>query len=520
MLHNLKKKMKRNFELTADDYKQIEALGIDEEKVALQLKQLDEGFPYLKINAPATAEQGVLTIDESEAKQLADVWNDYLKGQHKVVKFVPASGAASRMFKNLFAFLDAEYDEPQTDFEKFFFDHITQFAFYDDLCKVCLERQGKSLDDLVGEGRQKEVVANLLLKEGLDYGQLPKGLLKFHSYNGENARTAMEEHLAEAALYACSGGVCRLHFTVSHQHLELFKQLAESAVPAMEKKLGVRYELSFSEQKPSTNTIAANPDGSPFRTDDGKLLFRPGGHGALVENLNEIDADIVFIKNIDNVVPDHLKQDMTLWKQVIAGVLVSAQNKVFGYLDKLKADDVSAELLDEIELFLEKEMCCHLSGHRSQDTEVRRQKLISQLDRPLRVCGMVRNEGEPGGGPFVTEDAEGNTSLQILESTQINPDSEKDMLAFKQGAYFNPVDLVCAVKNHEGKHYNLPDFIDKKTGFISQKSLNGKNLKALELPGLWNGSMSHWNTIFVEVPLSTFNPVKTVNDLLRPQHQG
>jgi len=313
----------------------------------------------------------------------------------------------------------------------------------------------------------------------MNYGKLPKGLLLFHKYR-DGARTPALEHLVEGALYAASNGVVRLHFTVSHEHLPLFRKHIADNLKKFEDKYGVKYEITFSEQQPSTDTLAANPDGTPFRTKDGKLLFRPGGHGALIHNLNEQDADIVFIKNIDNVVPDRLKKDTVRYKQVLAGVLVEEQKRVFA---RLQDPNLSAE---------ERE----------------------RLNRPIRVCGVVKNTGEPGGGPFLVREEDGSISRQILESSQIE---DKSLMA--KSTHFNPVDLVCSLRDAEGKHYDLPKYVDPKTGFISSKSKDGKELLALELPGLWNGAMSRWNTIFVEVPVSTFNPVKTVNDLLREQHQ-
>jgi hypothetical protein len=323
----------------------------------------------------------------------------------------------------------------------------------------------------------------------------------------------MEEHLVEGALYAASNGEAHVHFTVSHEHIEFFKQKVAEKADLFAKKYGISYDITFSEQKPSTDTVAANPDNTPFRNDDNSLLFRPGGHGALIENLNEIEADVIFIKNIDNVVPDRLKPETVEWKQVIAGVLVTLQAKAFAYLRTLDAG-ASEEQLKEIAQFVENELCCRAKGQ-----TVDAAYLYKKLNRPMRVCGVVKNVGEPGGGPFLTYNQDGTVSLQILESSQIDTKNEEYMKMFTQGTHFNPVDLVCAVKDYKGQPFNLPEFVDKTTGFISSKSKSGKELKALELPGLWNGAMSDWSTIFVEVPLGTFNPVKTVNDLLREQHQ-
>ena len=358
----------------------------------------------------------------------------------------------------------------------------------------------------------------MLKPEGLNYGQLPKGMLLFHNYP-EGARTPMEEHLVEGALYAASNNEAHVHFTVSHEHMDYFKQRVAMKADSFAKKYGIRYDISFSEQKPSTDTIAANPDGTPFRNQDGSLLFRPGGHGALIENLNEISADVIFVKNIDNVVPDRLKDETVEWKQIIAGVLVTLQKRAFDYLQLLETGCYNHQQIEEIIRFVQQDLCCRKNNIKELEDAELVMYLKKKLNRPMRVCGVVKNVGEPGGGPFLTYNQDGTVSLQILESSQIDKSNTAYMEMFTKGTHFNPVDLVCAVKDYQDKPFNLPDFVDPTTGFISQKSKDGKPLQALELPGLWNGAMSNWNTIFVEVPLGTFNPVKTVNDLLRSQHQ-
>lgn len=447
-----------NSMFSQQDLEQLEAKGISAAKAEQQLDYFRTGFPALDIVAPASVKHGILAPTKKEQEEYIRIWEDYLKEDHKILKFVPASGAASRMFKNLFQYLE---DGEETAFIQKFLTHIDDFAF------------GQELEGMTGQ----DAVRYLL--ENMHYGDLPKGLLLFHKYR-DGARTPALEHMVEGALYAACNGVVRLHFTVSRQHLPLFRQHIAEHLQAFETKYGVRFDISFSEQLPSTDTIAANPDGTPFRDKDGKLLFRPGGHGALIENLGQQDADIVFIKNIDNVVPDRLKKDTVRYKQILAGVLVAEQKRVF---ERLKDPSLSDE---------------------------ERQR----LNRPIRVCGVVKNTGEPGGGPFLVRDADGSVACQILESSQI-----ADPALMAQSTHFNPVDLVCAIRDYEGNAFHLPDYVDPQTGFISQKSKDGKELLALELPGLWNGAMAKWNTIFVEVPVSTFNPVKTVNDLLRPQHQ-
>ena len=504
--------------LTAEDKALLEKKGISEEKIAEQLACFEKGFPFLKLDGAASIEKGILAPAEDEMKAYLEAWDAYKQGEKTIVKFVPASGAASRMFKNMFEFLGADYDVPTTDFEKKFFDNVHKFAFFGDLNVACEKNNGKGIDVLVAEGNYKAVVANLLEAAGLNYGALPKGLLKFHSYE-DGVRTPLEEHLVEGALYAAGKtGKVNVHFTVSTEHRELFKALVEEKVATYAAKYGVEYSVSFSEQKPSTDTVAADMENKPFR-DNGKLLFRPGGHGALIENLNDLDADVVFIKNIDNVVPDRLKDETVAYKKLIAGVLVTLQKKAFDYLELLDSGKYTHEQLEEIIRFVQNDLCCRKADIKDLEDAELVIYLRKKLNRPMRVCGMVKNVGEPGGGPFLAYNPDGTVSLQVLESSQIDMKDPEKKAMFENGTHFNPVDLVCAVRDYKGNKFNLVNYVDKATGFISYKSKSGKELKALELPGLWNGAMSDWSTVFVEVPLGTFNPVKTVNDLLREQHQ-
>ncbi len=491
--------------------------GISEQKVAEQLRNFVTGFPFLKIEAPASVEHGILVPGKEEVDAFLALWDEYCSAGHDILKFVPASGAASRMFKDLFSFLSAEYDEPMTDFEKIFFSNIEKFAFYDELDDVCVKNSSATIKELIAVGKYKAVVFNLLDFTGLNYGSLPKGMLKFHAYD-DIQRTPVEEHFVEGALYAAMDGKVRLHFTVSPNHREMFEQLVANRKDIYEKMFDVEYEVSFSEQKQSTDTIAVDSDNQPFR-EGGALLFRPGGHGALIENLNDINADVIFIKNIDNVVPDRLKADTVNNKKLIAGVLVSLQKQAFEYLRLLDSGKYTHEQIEEIIRFVQQKLYCRSNEIKNLEDCDLVIYLRKKLNRPMRVCGMVKNVGEPGGGPFLAYNNDGTYSLQILESSQIDMKNEKAREMFEHGTHFNPVDLVCSVKNYKGEKFNLPDFVDPSTGFISHKSKNGRELKAMELPGLWNGAMSDWNTVFVEVPLSTFNPVKTVNDLLREVHQ-
>lgn len=500
------------------DLEQIENRGITLDVVEEQLESFKTGFPYLKIEQGATVGEGIVRMSEAECNEYAAKWEEFSKGGARIVKFVPASGAASRMFKDLFAFLEAPYMEPTSDFEKKFFANIESFAFFKALNEACIKNEnGADIATLIGEGEYKRVVKNLLLEQGLNYGWLPKGLLLFHKYE-DGPRTAMEEHLAEGAMYAKNeDGTVNIHFTVSHDHLPFFEKLVNEVLPCYEKKFGVKYNISFSEQKPQTDTIAADENNEPFR-DGGKLLFRPGGHGSLIENLNEIAADVVFIKNIDNVVPDREKDITVLYKKTLGGVIASLQEKIFKYGRMLESGNYSIDDLREMIAFVQKVLMVRHHEIKDMEDSDLAMYLLKKLHRPLRVCGMVKNVGEPGGGPFLAYNEDGTYSPQILESSQINMQQAEARSAFENSTHFNPVDLVCAVKDWNGVKYNLPDFVDKNTGFISEKSKSGKVLKALERPGLWNGAMSDWNTVFVEVPIDTFNPVKTVNDLLRPAH--
>lgn len=499
---------------------QISRKGITEKQITEQLAGFSEGFPFLEITASASVEKGIQVISKEAQDGLMNDWDNYLGKNKKVVKFVPASGAASRMFKNLYEFLAASYNEPTTPFEKQFFEGLERFAFYEVLNKVCLEKTEKDIPALLLDKRYKDIVDLLLGEEGLNYGQLPKGLLLFH-HSPMGLRTALEEHLAEGALYAKNKvGKVNLHFTVSPEHRELFEKLVHRKKEQYEKKYSVAYDISFSVQKESTDTIAVDMNNEPFLNDDGSLLFRPGGHGALIENLNDLDADIIFVKNIDNVVPDSFKFSTVAYKKLLAGWLVRIQKKLFTYLELIDSGKYSHAQIEDMIYFLQDELCVRNPGIKLLEDAELVLYLKRKFNRPLRVCGMVRNSGEPGGGPFFAVNPDRTISLQILESSQIDLSDPAKKALFEKGTHFNPVDLVCGTKDYKGEKFYLPDFVDKNTGFISQKSKDGRDLKALELPGLWNGAMSDWNTVFVEVPAETFNPVKTVNDLLRPEHSA
>ncbi|MBR2352552.1 MAG: DUF4301 family protein [Alistipes sp.] len=475
---------------TEKDIAQIRQHGLTPERVEAQIENFRRGFPSLAVVKAASPEDGITVLSEAEVAAAVKEYESRVDGL-SVVKFVPASGAATRMFKELFEFVNEGKRGKGIDT---LLHNIKKFAFYNEL-KKCV-------DDFSDE---KAVVA-AIIKEGLGYGSLPKGLVTFHKYSRER-RKAVEEHLVEAALYGASKSKARLHFTVSPEHEEAFIALLSKRAKRYEKRFKVRYEISFSVQRPSTDTIAVNPDNTPFRTDDGELLFRPAGHGALIENLNDIAADVIFVKNIDNVTTDALREPTVVYKKALAGTLLALQSKVFEALHALRS---GSRPIEEIAAFIERNLSIHLP--KSYDVAL----LEKILDRPIRVCGMVRNEGEPGGGPFWVRNDDGTEALQIAESSQI---SEADMPLMKGATHFNPVDLVCAVRRADGTKFDLTQYTDPKTGFISSKSSGGRDLRAQELPGLWNGAMANWITIFVDVPIATFSPVKVVQDLLRPQHQ-
>jgi len=496
----------------------LQKRGITPTQIEEQLKSFATGFPYLEIRGAAEPGKGIVQLTENEIPEVLELWDKYLQTDATILKFVPASGAASRMFKDLFEFIESDRTEPDNKFETKFFNDIKKFAFFEELNAVCIKNNGQTIDELIAGKQHKAIVINLLSESGLNYGSLPKGLLRFHSYaNGK--RTPMQEHLVEGALYASNkSNVVNIHFTVSKEHRTLFEKHLNESLSSFEEQFGVKYKVGFSEQKPSTDTIAADENNQPFR-DKGELVFRPGGHGALIANLNDLNGDVIFIKNIDNVVPDSLKNSTVTFKKVIAGILVNLQTQSFAYLQELENESISAAKLSVIAQFCETRLNNHYANLKSLSSEELRKYLFNKLNRPIRVCGMVKNVGEPGGGPFLTVNSDGTVSPQILESSQIDLNNPADKEKMLGSTHFNPVDLVCAVKNYKGEKFDLVKYVDKNTGFISLKSKSGKELKALELPGLWNGAMSDWNTIFVEVPIETFNPVKTVNDLLRTEHQ-
>ncbi len=519
-------------ELTNSDKKQLENLNITTEQVEKQVNQFKTGFPFSDLVAAATIDNGIIRFSDAEVQELIKQFDED-KQYYDILKFIPASGAASRMFKNIYSFVEEYKDKEipedflrkeniKTDSIESFFLNIRDFAFYDDL-KAKLAEHDKDINTLLSENRLVDVAEFLLENKGLGYGKLPKALLKFHRYK-EISRYALEEHLVEAAHYSTAetedGVVAQLHFTVSQEHLNIFKKVVEEVVPKYEEQFGIKYDITYSVQKPSTDTIAVDMNNEPFRNNDGSLLFRPGGHGALIQNLNDLHKEIIFIKNIDNVVPDRLKQTTYDYKKVLGGYLFRLQQQQFEYLNLLDEGCLADNEIDEIAKFAKEKLMIDIPNYYKTYNEIEKiDFLYSKLNRPMRICGMVKNEGEPGGGPYWVRNSNDEISLQIVESSQMNHNDEKQEAIFQAATHFNPVDLVCATQDFKGNSFNLNDYIDVNTGFISKKSKDGKDLKALELPGLWNGAMADWINIFVEVPILTFNPVKTVNDLLRDTHQ-
>ena len=513
---------------TESDINQIEEKGLTIEQVQSQINLFKTGIPFTQIVEAATIDNGIIKLNDHTIKTHIYKF-DSNRENLSLIKFVPASGAATRMFKFLFKFLK-EYDSEKESLNAFinknklkdfslFRVGLEQFPFY----KMVMDRIESSEVDYpsLSSGEKARHFVNTMLHENhLNFGNSPKGLLPFHQYKNNHISTAFEEHLYEGALYASDKNEARLHFTISEKYKDRFDEEFKNIEEYVEKITGITFHISFSYQQESTDTIAVTLDDKPFREDDGTLLFRPSGHGALLKNLDTLDADIIFVKNIDNVVVKQYKEEVAKYKKVLAGILLDVQEKAYKYLKDLEANEINEDHLTTIAEFLTRQLNVRISEEFEKYSEKYKiEYLREKLNRPIRVCGMVKNEGEPGGGPFWVKDQNSNISLQIVESAQINQKNKEQKNILKNATHFNPVDLVCGVRNYRGEKFNLEDFVDHKAAFITMKTKVGKDLKALELPGLWNGSMAFWNTIFVEVPIITFNPVKTVNDLLKDMHQ-
>jgi len=514
--------------ITDKDIKLIKSKGLTVDKVLSQIETFKNEIPFVALRSAATLDNGVLKLKEHYQAELTKLYDSRLPDL-ETIKFVPASGAATRMFKDLFRFLD-NYDfekeslNSYTNHEKanairLFLIGLEKFPFY----TIVMEKVRSSYPkfESLSEGRQLYIFVEMMLKEkGLNYGSYPKGLFPFHKYTN-SISTSFEEHLYEAAGYNTNNkSESKLHFTISKEHLDGFKEEFERIKKKVEEKTNTNFKITYSFQKPETDTIAVTEDNQPFRTENGSLLFRPGGHGALIENLDDLDADIIYVKNIDNVVVRKYQDEVYGYKKVLAGKLIEIQDEVFRILEGLDQKKPTDAELKDIKKFLVSQLNVRLPVDFDKFSDkYKLQFLRESLNRPIRVCGMVINEGEPGGGPFWIKIENGRLALQIIETPQINKRDHRQQEILKSATHFNPVDLVCGVRDYKGNKFNLISFIDPEAGFITKKTMNGKVLKALELPGLWNGAMANWISVFIEVPLTTFNPVKTVNDLLKSAHQ-
>ena len=518
------------FKFGKKDNDQIKKIGLTKKQVYSQISIFKQGTPYITLKRPCTVGDGIKRFTPDIIKQSLHFYEQKaLKKQ--LVKFVPASGAATRMFKKLILANNTcrhpqGSKQTQTSNSSIknkdlleLLENFNKLAFFEDI-KASLSKKKLDAESLITTGNFRQILNLLLTDQGLNLPALPKGLIKFHSYT-DHARTAFEEHLVEADGYVkTQANDCNLHFTVSPSHYNKFNEIYHKIKDTYAHKFNASFHVSFSVQKDDTNTIAVDLENRPYRLADGSLFFRPGGHGALIYNLNQVNADIVFIKNIDNVAHDRFKTEMIKWKKILCGHLLYLQKRIFNFLTSLQKDPVTRELIQKASELIEKELCIHLPENGEADSlEKKRTTLIHLLNRPLRVCGMVPNVKEPGGGPFWVEDGKGNLSIQIIETSQINPNDHHQQAILNNATHFNPVDIVCGTKDAQGKPFNFLKYIDNQSVFITHKSENGKDLKALEHPGLWNGSMAYWNTVFVEVPGITFNPVKQFTDLLRKAHQ-
>lgn len=510
---------------TPADLDQILGHGLSIDEAIRQIKTFEKGIPKTWVDRPAVIGDGILELSEGEFQKAADYFDAHRSG-YKLKKFVPASGAASRMFKFLSEFLNS-FDVRKDTINGYINKHKAndlqtfiaakeKLPFFSDIMQ---RLDGYSDGELrEKDSRTHEFIRLMLDASEFDFANKPKGILPFHKYK-DRVATPIEEHLREAARYAESNGVSHLHFTISENHRESFEKLVSEVKPIVEERTGIQLHVNFSYQHGSTDTLAVSLDNKPFRDKNGNLVFRPGGHGALINNLNAIDADIVFIKNIDNVIQNH-DAIITLYKKALAGLLIELQQKTFSYLEKIASGETSEDFVSESVRFLENKLNITIPADFGKYTSANKIAFIfEKLNRPLRICGMVKNEGEPGGGPFWVIGQQGNVSLQIVETSQVETQNPQQMAIVNKATHFNPVDIVCSIMNYKGEKFNLPDFVDQERGFIVEKNKDGKPLKGYELPGLWNGAMARWNTVFVEIPLVTFNPVKTVNDLLKPAHQ-
>lgn len=508
------------------DFVQMHEHGVQIETVKKQLGIFQTGIGKAVLQRAATKGEGILALTESEFVSYAASF-DQKKHGLILTKFVPASGAASRMFKFLSEFLN-EFDLQNETINAYinrksatnlaiFLAGLEKFPFFDAIDQKLREMYA-DFNQWSADRKNYTFVQTMLDSQSFNFCNKPKGILPFHKYSTHIA-TPIEEHLNESAFYSAADGQANLHFTISETHQLQFERIIAKVRDKVERQSRTRINIGYSYQQKSTDTIAVDLDNRPFRFDDGRLFFRPGGHGALIENLNQLESDIIFVKNIDNVIQNHI-ESIALYKKALAGVLIETQQHVFDYLSRIDNETIQEEHIDEIIAFAQRQLNVVIIEDFYKYTLRHQLTYLREiLNRPIRVCGMVKNEGEPGGGPFWVRDARGTVSLQIVETSQIDQHNPEQAAILHSATHFNPVDLVCAIRNYKGEKFDLRDFVDPKSGFIVQKNKNGKDIKAYELPGLWNGAMARWITIFVEVPLLTFNPVKTVNDLLKFAHQ-
>lgn len=504
----------KNSDLSQKDTEQIKSQGLTRRDVERQLGVYRRGPQSLDLVRACTVGDGIMPVSPALRKRFIELF-DELSPRRKMVKFVPASGAASRMFADWFE-ASREGGFSGTEWEKKFYRDLKKMPF------APLLHDSEKARRYIKEKKTAALLSYILTGEGLNYGWLPKALIHFHAYREGATATALEEHLVEAA--SClrdRAGRTRLHLTVSVEHQRAIRAELRRIKQALEKEFDVRLKVELSVQSPSTNIIAVNEDLSPFRDEEGRLVFRPGGHGALLQNLGALDANFIFLKNIDNVVPRRLLEKIMPYKKLLGGVAMEMQRRVFTILDELDRGGTTEEKIREYAAFLCKELNGSLPPDFSDWTPSRRRKkLFSLLNRPLRVCGMVRNEGEPGGGPFWVLQKDGSHSVQIVESAHVRPGDKGQQSIWSGSQFFNPVDMVCCTRDFRGNKFDLDKYVDRDAYLISAKMEKGEKLLAQELPGLWNGSMAYWNSVFVELPLTVFNPVKTVFDLLRPQHDA
>lgn len=514
---------------TKNDIKQFKRQGIKTEQIDQQLENFKKGFEFVKLQDAATIHNGIKNLNKEEENYFMQLFENK-RHDLNMVKMVPASGSATRMFKTLNTFL-ATYTGSDEDYLNFrknkepgtiysFFEKIKEFPFFPHL-KEALYKDRLDIDKLIWKNQFTQILEYLLTEKGLNYNNTPKGLIDFHIYS-DHIRKSVEEHLVEGALYCNNGKIVKLHFTVSEEHLSKFKTFLRTILKDYQKEYNVKFDITYSLQKSSTDTISLDKDGNLLRDKNKNVVFRPGGHGALIHNLNDLKEELIFIKNVDNVAPDRNKADTVKYKKILAGILLATQEKVYEYLKTLnKKSNITPGLLSEIEKFIHENLGFKIpEGIVYKDQKEHVKYLKDLLDRPIRVCGMVKNEGEPGGGPFWVGSPEKGSRLMILESAQIDMKDRDQKKIFSKATHFNPVDIVCSIYNYRGKKFDLKNFIDPLQGFITSKSFEGQDIQVQELPGLWNGAMANWNTLFVEVPLSTFTPVKTVFDLLRFEHRN